>query len=61
MSRCAIPTAFETYRTRAAASIQAFGGRYLVRGGEISVLEGRRHPSALVIVEFPDIETAKRW
>jgi uncharacterized protein (DUF1330 family) len=55
------PAALETYRTRAAASIQAFGGRYLVRGGEISVLEGQRHPSTLVIVEFPDTETAKRW
>jgi uncharacterized protein (DUF1330 family) len=55
------PVAFEIYRNRAAASIHAFGGRYLVRGGEISVMEGKRHPSALVIVEFPDAETAKRW
>lgn len=55
------PAAFETYRNQAAASIQAYGGRYLVRGGEISVLEGQRHPAALVVVEFPDIATAKRW
>ena len=61
MSPCVTPAAFETYRTRAAASIQAFGGRYLVRGREISVLEGQRHPSALVIVEFPDAATAKQW
>lgn len=53
--------AFEIYRNRAAASIQAYGGRYLVRGGKITVLEGQHHPSALVIVEFPDAETAKRW
>ena len=55
------PAAFETYRTRAAASIAAFGGRYVVRGGEVAVLEGQRHPSALVIVEFPDTATARRW
>ncbi len=55
------PGAFETYRTRAAASIKAFGGRYLVRGGQISVLEGQRHPSAMVVVEFPDIATIQRW
>jgi uncharacterized protein (DUF1330 family) len=55
------PVGFEVYRTRAAASIQAFGGHYLVRGGEIRVLEGQRHPSALVIIEFPDTATAKRW
>ena len=53
--------AFETYRTLAAASIRAFGGRYLVRGGEVDVLEGQHRPSALVIVEFPDTGTAKRW
>ena len=52
---------FETYRTRAAAFIHAYGGRYLVRGGEISVLEGERRPSALVVVEFPDVATAQRW
>lgn len=55
------PAAFEDYRSRAAASIEAFGGRYLVRGGEISVLEGEHRPSALVIVQFPDAATAKRW
>lgn len=55
------PAILETYRTRAAASIEAYGGRYLVRGGEIRVLEGERHPSALVIVEFPDTATAERW
>jgi uncharacterized protein (DUF1330 family) len=32
--------AFETYRTRAAASIAQYGGRYLVRGGSIEALEG---------------------
>ena len=55
------PTAFETYRTRAAASIHAYGGRYLVRGGAIDVLEGERRPSALVVVEVPDVKTARRW
>ena len=55
------PAAFETYRMRAAASIEALGGRYLVRGGEITVLEGPHHPTALVIVEFPDTATAKQW
>jgi uncharacterized protein (DUF1330 family) len=55
------PAAWEIYRARAAASIEAYGGRYLVRGGAITVLEGQRHPSALVVVEFPDVATARRW
>jgi uncharacterized protein (DUF1330 family) len=53
--------AFEAYRTRAAPSIAAYGGRYLVRGGEVSVLEGERAPTTLVVVEFPDRATAQRW
>ena len=32
--------AIEIYRSRAAASIVHHGGRYLIRGGTIEVLEG---------------------
>lgn len=53
--------AFQIYRSRAAASIEKYGGRYLVRGGGIERLEGDWSPSAIVIVEFPDAERAKRW
>jgi uncharacterized protein (DUF1330 family) len=51
----------EIYRTRAAASIAQHGGRYLVRGGEVETLEGNWKPGPLIVVEFPDIETARRW
>jgi len=53
--------ALQTYRTRAAASIAKYGGRYLVRGGGIELLEGEWTPSAIVIVEFPDVEKARTW
>jgi uncharacterized protein (DUF1330 family) len=53
--------AFEAYRTRAAPSIAAYGGRYLVRGGGADVLEGERQPPLLVIVEFPDRASVQRW
>ena len=53
--------AFQTYRTRAAASIAQYGGRYLVRGGAIEPLEGGWSPRAIVIVEFPDLEQARAW
>lgn len=55
------PEAFEVYRNRAARSIELHGGRYLVRGGRIEVLEGQRHPSTLVVVEFPSLDAAKQW
>lgn len=53
--------AVEIYRTRAAASIAQYGGRYLVRGGAIEPLEGSWTPHAIIVVEFPDREQARRW
>ena len=53
--------ALQTYRSRAAASIAQYGGRYLVRGGQVETLEGGWHPTPLIVVEFPDIEQARRW
>jgi uncharacterized protein (DUF1330 family) len=32
-----------------------------VRGGAIEVLEGDWEPSRIVILQFPDSETAKKW
>ena len=52
--------AFQTYRTRAAASIIQHGGKYLARGGEIERLEGTWGPRT-IIVEFPTIERARAW
>jgi len=53
--------AWQAYRTRAAASIAQHGGRYLARGGTIEVLEGAWTPSAIVVVEFPDMAAARAW
>lgn len=53
--------AFEIYRTRAAASIAQYGGRYLVRGGPIETLEGGWGPRTIVVVEFADLERARAW
>jgi uncharacterized protein (DUF1330 family) len=52
---------YERYREEAPASIAAHGGRYLVRGGELAVFEGDWNPSRVVVLEFPDLETARRW
>jgi len=53
--------AFQIYRSRAAASIEKYGGRYLVRGGGIERLEGDWSPSVIIIVEFPSAEQARLW
>lgn len=52
---------YEAYKPKAAASVEAAGGRYIVRGGDIDVLEGEAPPGRTVVVEFPDRETACRW
>lgn len=56
------PAAYEAYKTAAAESIAAAGGRYLIRGGETSLLEGPdKDPRRLVVLEFPDRATAEAW
>ena len=45
------PTAFEIYRQQVPALIAAHGGRFLVRGGAVEVLEGDRRPGRQVILE----------
>ena len=52
---------YARYRDAAPASIAAHGGRYIVRGGELAIFEGDWSPSRVVVLEFPDLETAKRW
>lgn len=55
------PAGYEPYRPLAAASIARFGGRFLVRGGPTELLEGAPAPGRVVVIEFPDAETARRW
>jgi uncharacterized protein (DUF1330 family) len=50
---------FETYKSRAAASIAQYGGRYLVRGGAVEALEGAWSPHMIVVVEFADSARAR--
>jgi len=53
--------AIEIYRSRAAASIVDHGGRYLIRGGTIEVLEGDWTPRTIIMAEFPSMSAARIW
>lgn len=55
------PVAYEEYRRQVPAVIAAYGGRYLVRGGAIEVLEGEAAPKRQVILEFPDMARLKAF
>ena len=55
------PGKFEEYRKLVPPTIEAFGGRYIVRGGAIGSLEGSWRPKRMVVIEFDDAERAKAW
>ncbi|MEP7207424.1 MAG: DUF1330 domain-containing protein [Casimicrobiaceae bacterium] len=55
------PAGYEEYRQKAPASIAAFGGRYLARGGATETLEGAWLPQRCVILEFPTTAAFKAW
>ena len=53
--------AMQRYMAEAPATVAAFGGRYLVRGGGVQALEGEWEHERMVVVEFPDREAALGW
>ncbi len=55
------PAGFDAYRKAVSATITAYGGRYLTRGGATEVLEGDWKPKRVVILEFPDVARLKAW
>jgi uncharacterized protein (DUF1330 family) len=52
---------YERYKELASSSVAAYGGRYIVRGGRTTTLEGTWAPSRFVILEFPTAERAQAW
>ena len=55
------PEQYERYKARAAETIAAAGGRYIVRGGDIEVLEGDAPRGRTVVCEFPSMQAALDW
>ena len=53
--------AFEEYRNSVLATMEPFGGRFLVRGGDPILLEGDHAASRVVILEFGSPEQAMAW
>ena len=55
------PVAYEEYKSLTPAAIAAYGGRFVVRGGEAETLEGDWQPGRFVILEFESAERAREW
>ncbi len=52
---------YQEYVKAVPASVEAFGGKYLVRAGPYDKLEGDWTPKRLVVIEFESAERAKEW
>jgi len=55
------PVPYEAYRKEVLPTITAFGGRFLVRGGKVTTLEGDWPFPRTVVIEFPSREAAEGW
>lgn len=49
-----------TYMREMDATLQPFGGEFLIHGGELSAVEGEWGGS-LVVIRFPDRDAARSW
>jgi uncharacterized protein (DUF1330 family) len=52
---------FSEYRKAVPATLEAFGGKFVVRGGNLNLLDGEWPHPRLVIIEFPSREAAEGW
>jgi uncharacterized protein (DUF1330 family) len=55
------PIAYRVQVPVALATVARFGGRVVAGGGKIELLDGGPMPERIVVIEFPDAETARRW
>ena len=55
------PQLFQEYAKAVPATIAAYGGRYLVRGGAVDSKEGGWAPRRVVVLEFPSMDQARKW
>jgi len=55
------PAAYAEYGKVVGDSLARYGGKFVVRGGAIDVLEGNWRPQRLVVLEFDNAARARQW
>ena len=52
---------FDEYRKQVPATLTPFGGKFIVRGGKVTVHEGQWPHPRTVVIEFPSRAQAEGW
>jgi uncharacterized protein (DUF1330 family) len=55
------PEKFARYREAVSRVVESSGGRYIVRGGTVEVLEGTHDGRRLVLFEFPSMAAIRAF
>jgi uncharacterized protein (DUF1330 family) len=55
------PSGFAVYSSQVPKTIEEYGGKYLVRGGVATQIEGVTHGGRNVVLEFPSRTLAEAW
>jgi uncharacterized protein (DUF1330 family) len=55
------PINYEEYKKLAGATVEKYGGKYIVRGGKCETLEGDWDPKRIVVLQFDNTDRAKAW
>ena len=55
------PDLMGEYAGKVGATVEAHGGKAIVRGGVTETVEGEWQPKRLVVLKFPDMVAAKAW
>lgn len=55
------PEKYEAYKNLTPATIEQYGGKFLVRGGRQEDVEGTLAYARLVLLEFDSMDQARRW
>ena len=52
---------YQEFRERVTSTVEAHGGRFVARGGELEIVLGDWTPKRLAILEFGSIEQVHAW
>lgn len=51
----------EEYAVKVPGTIEKYGGKYIIRGGKMTHIEGNLERERVVVIEFPDHKAATTW